>query len=565
MTEHDWDEQVDLLVVGSGAGGMTAAITAAEYGAKALVIEKSDLYGGTSATSGGGVWIPASHHALAEGRDDSPEDAFAYVRSLTDDTVPDAKVWAFVRGAGQMLEWMEGHSELRMRPLPYTDYHQEKPGAKLGYRSHEAFPLDGRALGKDFESLRPPHPLTTFMGRVSWTTLESVPLLTRPPGWTKVFMRVMAGYLFDIPQRLKSKRDRRLTLGNAVVGRLKLSMDKKGVPLWRSTPMIELITGANGAVEGALVEREGRRLRIRARKGVLLAAGGFERNAEMRARYLPAGSPHTDWTGAQENNTGDAINAGMAVGAAVMNMDSAWWSPSIKIPGEDRARMMAFERALPGCVMVNQAGQRYMNEALSYHVAGHRMLSEDKPDARTIPSWFIFDSQYRAAYPVGPMLPGMPDSTIPKAMRSILVKASNWDDFATQAKLPAEALKATIARFNGFATTGDDADFQRGGNAYDRYYGDPKVKPNPNLRALAKAPFYGLPIYPGDIGTNGGLVTDEAARVLDEGGRPIAGLYACGNCAASVMGHSYPGAGSTLGPAMTFGFLAARHVVGAND
>lgn len=559
-----WDEEVDLLVVGSGAGGMTAAVTAAGHGAKALVIEKSDLYGGTSATSGGGVWIPASHHALAEGRDDSPEDAFTYVRSLTDDAVPDAKVWAFVRGASRMLKWMEEHSELRMRPLPYTDYHQEKPGAKLGYRSHEAYPLDGALLGKDFNHLRPPHPLVMFMNRVSWTTLESVPLLTRPPGWVKVFLKVMAGYFFDIPQRLKTKRDRRLTLGNAVVGRLKLSMDKKGVPLWRNTSLIELIMGANG-VEGALVERDGKRLKVRARKGIVLAAGGFERNPEMRAKYLTDKAPHTDWTGAQENNTGDAIVAGLKVGAAVSAMDSAWWSPSFKIPGEDRARMMAFERALPGCIMVNQAGKRYMNEALSYHVAGGKMLSEDKPGAGTIPSWFIFDSQYRAAYPVGQMLPGMPDSMTPKPMMSIVKKASSWDDLARQTGLPADTLKATVERFNGFARSGDDEDFQRGGNAYDAYYGDPKVKPNANLRALEKAPFYALPIYPGDIGTNGGLVTNEAGRVLDDSGAPIPGLYACGNCSASVMGHSYPGAGSTLGPAMTFGFLAAKDAVGANE
>ncbi|WP_114953032.1 FAD-binding protein [Sphingosinicella terrae] len=564
MAENAWDKEVDLLVVGSGAGAMTGAIAAAVHGHEALVIEKSDLYGGTSATSGGGVWIPASHHALAEGREDSPEDAFAYVRSLTDPEVPDAKVWAFVRGAPRMLQWMEAHSELRMRPLPYTDYHQEKPGAKLGYRSHECYPLHGRELGKDFEHLRPPHPLTTFLGRVSWTTIESVPLLTRPPGWTKVFMRVMAGYLFDIPQRLRSKRDRRLTLGNALIGRLKLSMDRLGVPLWLNTKLVELI-GSDGQVSGVLAESDGRTIRIRARRGVLLAAGGFERNTDMRRQYLPDAAATTAWTGAQENNTGDAIRAGMAAGAAVMNMDSAWWSPSIKIPGEDRARMMAFERALPGCIIVNQIGRRYMNEALSYHVAGHKMLSENRPEAPTIPSWFIFDSQYRAAYPVGPMLPGMPDSTIPKEMRSILVKAGDWDDFARQAGLSAAALKETIERFNGFARSGDDKDFQRGGNAYDRYYGDPKVQPNPNLRALEKPPFYGLPIYPGDIGTNGGLVTDESGRVLNEQSEPIAGLYACGNCSASVMGHSYPGAGSTLGPAMTFGFLAAKHAVGAND
>jgi 3-oxosteroid 1-dehydrogenase len=234
----------------------------------------------------------------------------------------------------------------------------------------------------------------------------------------------------------------------------------------------------------------------------------------------------------------------------------------MSLPGEERARLMAFERALPGAIIVNSRGERYMNEAASYHIAGQEMLSHDSPETRTIPSLMLFDATWRRSYPLGPVIPDLPDWLQPAAVRAVLVRANSWDELARRTQLPAERLRATIARFNEHARAGSDPDFRRGESAYDRYYGDPRVKPNPTLRALETPPFYALPIYPGDIGTNGGLATDEHARVLDTQGEPIPGLYAAGNMAATVMGHSYPAAGATLGPGMTFGYLAARHALG---
>jgi 3-oxosteroid 1-dehydrogenase len=556
-----WDAQVDVLIVGSGAAAMTAAIVAQKNHADALVIEKSDLYGGSSATSGGVVWIPATRQAREAGSDDTPEDGFKYIRALTAPDVSDDLIWAFVNNGPKMLEWMEQNSDVKYATTHYCDYHPNLPGGKTAYRSHDAMPIHARELGKDFLTQRAQHPAAQFFGKINWTVDETGPLLFRLPGWKKIVLRLFARYYLDLPWRFRSARDRFLTLGSALAARLKMSMDKIGAKLWLKTKFLELVT-EDGRVVGAIVEKEGRRMRIGARQGVLLAAGGFERNPEMRSKYLPV---PTIYTGAQPPNTGDAIRGAMALGARTARMDSAWWGVSLAIPGEDKTRLMTFERALPGCIMVNQAGKRYFNEAASYHIAGHAMIESNKTGASTIPSYILFDSQYRHDYPMGPVLPLLPDWMLSADIRKVLIKGKTWDEVARQAGLPAAALKETIANFNKHAREGKDPEFLRGDDPYDCYYGDPKVKPNPTLRALDKAPFYAFPCYPGDIGTNGGLVINENGQVIGQDDKPIPGLYAAGNTTASVMGYSYPAAGATLGPAMTFGYLAARHMVGAND
>ena len=561
--EAHWDVETDVLVVGSGAGALTAAVVAAKHRANVLVVEKSEYYGGTSATSGGAIWIPANYLPKAVDLEDSPEEAFQYLRALADSEVPDINIRTFVEQGREMVDWLQKNSEVRFAATVYTDYHPDVPGAKLGNRTLDPLPLPGKALLDDFQWLRPPSPVVQFLNRISWTTRESVPLLFRPKGWMKIFASLLLGYYLDIPQRLKSRRDRRLTLGNALIGRLKLTLDKNGGRLWRKAPLLDLVVEAGQAV-GAVVSRDGNFMRIRARKGIVLAAGGFERNPEMRAKYLPAASANADWSGSQPNNTGDAIWAARRIGAATVRLDSAWWAPSLKIPGEDRARMLIFERAFPGCIIVDQSGRRYMNEASSYHIAAREMMTKNNADGLTIPSWILFDARYRSKYPMGPILPKLPDCMIAANVGSVLVKGRSWTELARKANIPEQALIATIAEYNENCRQGRDPLFHRGENAYDRYYGDPRVQPNPNLSSLDTAPFYAMPIYPGDIGTNGGLVTNENAQVLDNDGQAIGGLYAVGNMAASIMGHAYPAAGTTLGPAMCFGYLAARHIVGAN-
>jgi 3-oxosteroid 1-dehydrogenase len=323
----------------------------------------------------------------------------------------------------------------------------------------------------------------------------------------------------------------------------------------------------DGRVEGAVIEssREGRwcKERIRVRRGVLLACGGFERNAELRARHLPAQAGDPGMSGSQINNRGDALDIAQRIGGATLSMDSAWWAPVFKVPGEERGRLCAVERALPGCIMVDSQGRRFMNEAKSYHVAAQAMLAADRPDARTIPAFILFDARFQRRYPMGPLMP-WPLWLQSRAVRATVTRAPTWEQMAWKLGVPAETLQQTVERFNVDARRGSDSEYGRGFDEYERYYGDPKVNPNPTLAPLEQAPFYAMQLHLGDIGTNGGLATDEHGRVLDEEGGVIAGLYAAGNVTASVMGHSYPGAGATLGPAMTFAFLAMRHMLVAS-
>jgi 3-oxosteroid 1-dehydrogenase len=561
MVTPAWDQEMDILVVGSGAGGLLAAVLAVSQHSRVLVIEKTAEFGGSSATSGGGIWIPNSHLAAAAGQQDSPEEAFQYIRSLSAPNVPDENIRAFVREAPQMLRWLEENTPVRYQSLPYPDYHAELPGGKVGFRTHLPLELDGRLLGDEVLRMRAASPAASLFGRINWRFSESYQLLFRMQGWRLTLLRMFARYYLDIGQRLRSPKDRFLTLGAALVGGLRVAADKLGVPLWLNTPLVELLRDGERVV-GAVIEREGRRMRVRTRNGIILAAGGYERNAEMRRQYLPH-TPDPTRSGGQAGNTGDSIRAGVSIGASTLNMNHSWTAPVFSIPGEYRARLSTTERALPGCIMVNGAGHRYMNEAASYHIAGRMMVDADKPDASTNPSWIIFDASYRHRYPLGPVLPLVPDWLLRRNVRSILKKAPTLEALARQVGLPPTNLQATVERFNTGARNGVDAEFARGAAAYDRMYGDPRVQPNPTLAPIATPPFYAFPIYAGDIGTCGGLMTDEYARVLDAARHPIEGLYAVGNNAASVMGGSYPGAGSTIGPAMAFAYIAVLHMTSA--
>jgi len=563
MTQN-WDKEVDTLVIGSGAGGLLSALVAANNRADVLVIEKEPLWGGTSATSGAGIWIPASDQARAAGFEDNKDDAFKYVRKLSAKNVPDANIRAFVDNAADMLRWVTAHTEIDYQAFPYPDYHAENPGGSpTGYRTHMPLPVDGKKLGKDVETLRFASPAASLFGYLNWHFDETYIILFRAPFWWWHLTKSLARYWFDWPFRFRSRKDRRLTLGNALLGGLRLSLNEKNVPVWLNTPMEELIT-EKGKVIGAVVRHDGKSLRIHARKGVVLAAGGFDKNQQMRDDHAPLYT-RALYSGGTSGNTGDSIRAGLGVGAQTLNMQSAWAAPVFYVPGEDRGRLCTIERALPGSLMVNQKGERYLNEAASYHIVGQIMALRQAEHQDASPTWFVFDHRYRHSYPVGPLYPIMPDWLQRGEVRGILKKGKTIAELAEAMGVPVDRLTQTIDRYNDYAAKGEDPDFQRGQAAYDKMYGDPRVGPNPCLRPLDKGPFYAMPIYPGDIGTNGGLLTDDKARVLDAKGKPIAGLYAIGNNAASAMGESYPGAGVTIGPAMTFGYIAARHMTGANE
>ena len=566
MSTTGWDHTVDLLIVGSGAGAMAAAIAAHDRGGKVLLIEKTPLYGGSSAMSGGSLWIPNNHLMAAAGVKDSPEEARSYLQAITRGEVPEEKLRAYVETAPVMLKYMSERAGLRMQSmLTYTDYYPEAPGGKPGGRSVEPEHFDARLLGAEFDRQREPAVQELVVGRMSMTATEAHHMLARHPGWGKMTMQIMLRYYFDIGGRLKGKRDRCLSLGNALMGMLRRALMDRNIPLWLNSPAREFIVD-NGRVVGAVVEQEGRPTRICGTKGVVLAGGGFESSGEMRKQYLP-NPTEAEWTTANPGNTGDIIRMGMALGAAIDLMDDAWWGPTTVVPGEDRARMLVIEKGLPGSLFVNQRGKRFLNEAAPYNDICKRMYENHTPESPCVPCYMIFDGTFRKKYPCGPLLPAsqLPDWALPKKLKDsgYLKKADTLDGLAAQLGIDAAGLKASVAQMNEYARNGKDPEFHRGESLFDKYYGDEKVKPNSCLAPLEKPPYYGIIVYAGDLGTKGGLKTDVGARVLKASGEPIPGLYAIGNCSASVMGRTYPGAGGTMGPAMTFGYIVARDLFGA--
>jgi 3-oxosteroid 1-dehydrogenase len=410
--------------------------------------------------------------------------------------------------------------------------------------------------------MREPAVQELIFARIMMTVVEARTMLCRTPGWIGLTMRLFMKYLLDIPWRFKSRRDRNLAMGNSLIGMLRRSLMDREIPLWLETPARELVFEA-GRVAGAVAEKEGRTVRIRARKGVILAAGGFESSQAMREKYLPHPT-RAEWTCANPENTGDAINMGLGVGAAIDLMDDAWWGPTTVVPGEDRARMLVIEKSLPGSMLVDKAGQRFVNEALPYIDVVKAMYAHDTPEAPSVPAYLIFDASFRHKYPCGPFLQAQqqPDWALSKTLkRSYLKKADTLEGLAAILGIDADGLKGSAQRISEYARTGKDLDFNRGDTVFDRYYGDANVQPNPCLAPIEKPPFYGMEAFAGELGTKGGLVADACGRVLSEAGEVIPGLYAVGNCSASAMGTTYPGPGSTLGPAATFGYIAGNHAM----
>jgi len=562
MSATDWDEETDVLIVGSGAGAMVAAIVAHDQGARPLVIERSDLYGGSSAMSGGGVWVPLNRLMGAIGIEDSSEDAYAYMKASTRDDVPDERVHAFLRHAPDMIDYLCRETRLELVPLEYPDYYPLNPGSRPGGRALEPTHMHARELGREFTKMREIGYQALIAGRVSMTLKEMRPILCRDPGWLKATLGLMAKYWTDLPWRFRSSRDRNLSLGNALVGMLRRSLMDRDIPLWLESPARDLIV-EDGKVVGAAIERAGRVVRIRAKRAVFLAAGGFESNQAMREKFLPQPS-RVEWTCASPHSQGDAINMGQSLGAGLRLMDDAWWGPVANVPGEALARMLVVEKSLPGGIFVNKKGERFVNESLPYADIVRAIYERNEPAAPCIPAWLVFDASYRRRYPAGPALQSsvQPDWALPRNVKdNFLVRAESLRELADRIGVDPDGLESAVARVNGFARSGTDLDFQRGETSIEKYYGDARVTPNPCLAPLETPPFYAIEVYPGEIGTKGGLEVDEHARVLRDDGSIIDGLYAFGNCSAPVMGRTYPGAGATLASATTFGYIAANHVL----
>ena len=556
-----FDQTYDVIVVGSGAGGMTAALTAQSQGLSAVVLEKSDQYGGTTAVSGGGIWIPCNDQMGAAGLTDSPEEALTYLKHLTEGEVPEPRLAAYVEHAVKMVRFMEKSFGVAFRSVAkYPDYFPLAPGGKPGARTMEPAAMDAATLGATFDTQRPPFKGTLVLGRIAMDQVQAHTLFARSSGWVWLMVKMMWSYWMDFSWRKRTWRDRRLVLGQGLVGALRKAMLAKNVPLQLNTAFEELIADPAGRVVGVKVRQTGKLLNLKARRGVVLACGGFESNPAMREQYLPKPT-NVAWCAAPPVNKGEGIRAGQAVGAKLGFMHMVWGTPSIVVPGNATASPLFVERSLPGCVMVNQQGQRFMNEAAPYTEAVNAMIAEHGRAGGSIPTWLVFDGRFRQSYPCGPLLPASlaPDSKLPKSwLGTVYYKAETLADLAAQIGVNAEGLASTVSKMNAYAATGLDSEFGKGNNVFDTYYADPRMTPNPCLAPIVKAPFYAIPLQPGEIGTKGGLMADERARVLREDGSVIEGLYAIGNCSAAAMGKTYPGPGATLGPAMTFGYLAAH-------
>lgn len=563
MTGKSEATNYDLIVIGSGAGALTSAVTAATKGLGVLVIEKMDKYGGTSALSGGGIWIPNNHYFKAKGGKDSPEKAWTYLKNAIGDKINETNVRAYIEKAPEMIEWLEKNSRVRYAVAEkYPDYYQHLEGSLPGGRSLDPELFDIAILKDEMKNLRQASRGNLLMGKISWTARQAHVAMSKSRGWRLMVMWMMLRYKLDFMWRKKTgeKRDRRTALGNALIGSLRASLMDLGVPLWLNTNFIDLIE-EDGRVAGVVVERNGKEQTLHASKGVILASGGFEQNPELREKYLPKPT-QVKWSATPVGaNTGAGLEAGQKLGAATTLLDWAWWAPSFLVPGEAMARGIFAERAFPGAIAVNGQGERFVNEASPYQEFVTAMYADnEKTQGKTLPCWVVFDSKFRFNYAMGPLMPGqiMPDSRLRKEwLNKLYFKADTLEELAEKIGVDATGLKATANKMNQYAASGVDKDFDRGGNPFDRYYGDSNVTPNPCLAPVEKGPFYAMPIQAGDIGTKGGLLTNERAQVVKPDGQVIEGLYAIGNTSASVMGTTYPGAGGTLGPAMTFGYLAA--------
>ncbi len=564
MSQMNWDREVDVLVVGTGNGGLTAAVCNWEMGTKdVLIIEKQDKVGGTSATSGGGIWIPNSHYAKEAGAEDTLQDAKSYLmNTLFGEDVPEEMIDTYLEKSPEMLKFLHDRTDVRYESLAeYPDYYTNMEGAREGHRSLEPAPIMASELGANWKNMTWTHFMMRMFNRIHFTQVEAHLLMVQLPGWKKLLARLMWDYIRDIPWRLKTPISRRLACGSAGVARLYLSVLKRDIPLEFNTQMVELIADGD-TVLGAVIECNGQRQRVRAAKGVILASGGFEKNQALREQYLPAPT-NTTWSAGNPGNEGDALLAGLELGAKTRLMNDAWWTTTLCVPDEPAPRLAIMEKSFPGSCVVNRDGKRFANESQNYMAFQKDLFKTHTEEHPNAPAWHVFDATFRENFMVGPLMTKAmkPDSQIPKKWfdEGFVAKADTIRELAGMLGIDADGLEETIGKMNHYAVTGKDEDFGRGDAAYDRYYADPAIKPNPCLAPIVKAPFYAMRIEAGDFGTLGGLDTDTVARVRKADGGVFEGLYAVGNCSAAIL-PTYPGPGATLGPAMTMAYQAARHM-----
>ncbi|OHV30887.1 MULTISPECIES: FAD-dependent oxidoreductase [Pseudofrankia] len=546
----DSEYTTDVVVVGSG-GGLAGALTAAASGLETLVIEKQPMLGGSTAMSGGVLWLPNNPLMQDEGVPDSLEDALAYFDSVVGDVGPASspeRRLAYITEGANMVRFLRERGLRFERCEGYSDYYAQMAGIRGGNargRSIEPAVTNGKELGPWLEKLMPG--MTVAMGIVVMTReAATLSMVKRRPRAMRTAARVGTRTAVG-----RLRRQARLANGAALIAQTLKAALAAGASVRTSTSLVDLIM-EDGRVAGVVAHRDGQTVRIHARRAVLLSSGGFARNAQMRQKYSKQPND-ASWTIANPGDTGEAIEAAIHHGAAVDLMDEALWIPASMQPS-GRPSMHNGERGKPGSIIVDKGGKRYFNEAVSYMEAGRQMYAHNT-DGGSIPSWLIIDSRHRARY-LFAFRAKTPDEWLTSGY---LKKADTIEQLAEACGIDPAGLTVTVKRFNTYAEQGNDPDFHRGDGAHERYQGDYGSKPNASLGPLAKPPFYAVEIYPSDVGTSGGLLCDEHARVLDANHDPIPGLYAAGNCTASVMGRTYPGAGASIGGSFVFSYIGMKH------
>jgi succinate dehydrogenase/fumarate reductase flavoprotein subunit len=556
----------DVLIIGAGAAGLAAAVTAARKGLKVIIAEKAPYFGGTSAVSGGWVWVPCSAQARAIGVVDDFDTVRTYLRGEMGQRYRAAHIDTYLETAPHALDFFARESDLTFELGPlYADYHPEAAGGMAGGRALVAEPYDGRRLGREIERLKPPVPETTFLGMAvgSGKELKHFFNVTRSVVSAAYVAMLLMRFFRD---KLVYGRGMRLTNGNALVARLARTAFALGVELRTEAPAVRLL-GDSAGVTGAVVAENGREVEIRAARGVILTAGGFSHNTEMRSRLYPhvkAGSSHT--SAVDPHVTGDTFLMARDVGGEIVDdyENAAAWVPLSLVPrsGGGAGPFPHFiDRAKPGVIAVTRAGRRFVNEAVSYHDFV-QALQAVTPQGTEADCWLVADHATIRKYGLGHVKP-FPVPLKPALRSGYLKRGATLAELAKACGIEPSAFEATVKRYNASAQAGEDPEFGRGSTAYNRFLGDAAHAPNPCVGPIQKGPFYAIRLVAGDLGTFAGIRTDEYARVLTPAGEVIPGLYAAGNDAASIMAGTYPGAGITLGPAITFGYIAALHAADA--
>ena len=564
MTEEAWDREVDFVVAGAGPAGMTAALVASLEGLDVLICEKSQQIGGTGATSAGTLWIPENRPNRDAGFDDSAEAAEAYLDGLIGRQETKAHRTVFLKEGPGVIDYLTRHTELEFVACGHhPDYHNNIAGAAVSGRAIISTEFDGRRLGTDFKRVRPPIEEFMLLGGMMVGKIDIMRLMERYRS-PRAFLHAARITLRYFADRLRHARGTRLVMGNALVALLFLALRHNHVPILFGAALDDLVR-EDGRVTGAVLETETGSVRVAARKGVVLATGGFAHNRKYREAFMPAPTPVHSM--AVTENTGDGVAIAERGGAQIRSegySGAGLWTPvSITRRADGSEGLfphLSLDRAKPGLIAVNSAGRRFVNEGLSYHDFVEAMYRSHET-VPTIPAWLICDSEFVRKYGLGIIYPGTTNLTT-HVDSGYASRADTLEGLAEALGADAANLVDTVARHNRFAAEGVDEDFGKGDLELNRFNGDPDNRPNPCLAPIEKPPFVAVAVWPAEIGCAVGLATDTDAQVLDGNGAPIPGLYACGNDAASIMSGNYPGPGITLGPAMVFGYLAAMHAAG---